>query len=232
MSLRSDFADGVLTLTLDRPERLNAIDDALAAALLEALGAAERSAGVRAIVLCGNGRAFCAGRDVSAPPTPQILERVQAVARAIVLSSRPVVVAVHGWAVGAGVEWMLDADIVVAAHTARFRLPEIGLGVFVTGGISRTLPALVGLARARALLLLGEEFSAEEARRWGMVWSVVEPDRLAAETARIARRLAGFDPAAVARFKRVLNRLNLEAFDLALEVESAMQTALAAPPPR
>ena len=232
MSLRSDLADGVLTLTLDRPERLNAIDDALAEALLEAFDAAERSAGVRAIVLCGNGRAFCAGRDVSAPPTPQILERVQAVARAIVLSSRPVVVAVHGWAVGAGVEWMLDADIVVAAHTARFRLPEIGLGVFVTGGISRTLPALVGLARARALLLLGEEFSAEEARRWGMVWSVVEPDRLAAETARIARRLAGFDPAAVARFKRVLNRLNLEAFDLALEVESAMQTALAAPPPR
>ena len=232
MSLRSDLADGVLTLTLDRPERLNAIDDALAEALLEAFDAAERSAGVRAIVLCGNGRAFCAGRDVSAPPTPQILERVQAVARAIVLSSRPVVVAVHGWAVGAGVEWMLDADIVVAAHTARFRLPEIGLGVFVTGGISRTLPALVGLARARALLLLGEEFSAEEARRWGMVWSVVEPDRLGAETARIARRLAGFDPAAVARFKRVLNRLNLEAFDLALEVESAMQTALAAPPAR
>jgi 2-(1,2-epoxy-1,2-dihydrophenyl)acetyl-CoA isomerase len=232
MSLRSDLADGVLTLTLDRPERLNAIDDALAGALLDAFAAAERSAAVRVIVLCGHGRAFCAGRDVSVPPTPQILERVQAVARAIVLSSRPVVMAVHGWAIGAGVEWMLDADIVVAAHTARFRLPEIGLGVFVTGGISRTLPALVGLARARALLLLGEEFSAEEARRWGMVWSVVEPERLAAETARIARRLAGFDPAAVARFKRVLNRLNLEAFDVALEVESAMQTALAAAPPR
>jgi 2-(1,2-epoxy-1,2-dihydrophenyl)acetyl-CoA isomerase len=232
MSLRSDLADGMLTLTLDRPERLNAIDDALAGALLDAFAAAERSAAVRVIVLCGHGRAFCAGRDVSVPPTPQILERVQAVARAIVLSSRPVVVAVHGWAIGAGVEWMLDADIVVAAHTARFRLPEIGLGVFVTGGISRTLPALVGLARARALLLLGEEFSAEEARRWGMVWSVAEPERLAAETARIARRLAGFDPAAVARFKRVLNRLNLEAFDVALEVESAMQTALAAAPPR
>jgi 2-(1,2-epoxy-1,2-dihydrophenyl)acetyl-CoA isomerase len=232
MSLRSDLADGMLTLTLDRPERLNAIDDALAGALLDAFAAAERSAAVRVIVLCGHGRAFCAGRDVSVPPTPQILERVQAVARAIVLSSRPVVMAVHGWAIGAGVEWMLDADIVVAAHTARFRLPEIGLGVFVTGGISRTLPALVGLARARALLLLGEEFSAEEARRWGMVWSVVEPERLAAETARIARRLAGFDPAAVARFKRVLNRLNLEAFDVALEVESAMQTALAAAPPR
>jgi 2-(1,2-epoxy-1,2-dihydrophenyl)acetyl-CoA isomerase len=232
MSLRSDLADGVLTLTLDRPERLNAIDDALAGALLDAFAAAERSAAVRVIVLCGHGRAFCAGRDVSVPPTPRILERVQAVASAIVLSSRPVVMAVHGWAIGAGVEWMLDADIVVAAHTARFRLPEIGLGVFVTGGISRTLPALVGLARARALLLLGEEFSAEEARRWGMVCSVAEPERLAAETARIARRLAGFDPAAVARFKRVLNRLNLEAFDVALEVESAMQTALAAAPPR
>ena len=104
--------------------------------------------------------------------------------------------------------------------------PEIGLGVFVTGGITRTLPAYAGLARAKGLLLLGEEFSADDAGRWGLVWSVVDDDRLDAETARLAARLAGFDPAAVGRFKRVLNALNLAAFDEALALESRMQTEL------
>ena len=147
MSLQTERADGVLTLRLDPPARLNAIDEPMAAALLAALRAAETAADVRAVVLRGNGRAFCAGRDVSAPPTPEILQLVQDVSRAIVALSKPVVAAVHGWVVGAGVEWMLDADIAVAARSTRLRLPEIGLGVFVTGGITRTLPAYAGLAR-------------------------------------------------------------------------------------
>ena len=160
MTLRSELADQVLTLRLDRPKRLNAIDEATARALLDALRRAEESADVRVVVLRGSGRAFSAGRDVSEPPTPAILALVQDVARAIVALPKPVVAAVHGWVVGAGVEWMLDADIVVAARSARFKLPEIGLGVFVTGGITSTLPRYAGLARAKGLLLLGEEFSA------------------------------------------------------------------------
>ena len=165
-------------------------------------------------------------RDVGAPPTPEILQLVQDVARAIVALSKPVVAAVHGWVVGAGVEWMLDADIVVAARSARFRLPEIGLGVFVTGGITRTLPAYAGLARAKGLLLLGEEFSAVDAQRWGLIWSVVDDDQLDAETARIAVGLANADPAALGRFKRVLNAMNLSAFEEALSAETRMQTEL------
>jgi 2-(1,2-epoxy-1,2-dihydrophenyl)acetyl-CoA isomerase len=212
MSLQSEHAGGVLTLRLDRPGHLNAVDEPTAAALLAALGAAETAADVRAVVLRGNGRAFCAGRDVGAPPTPEILQLVQDVSRAIVALSKPVVAAVHGWVVGAGVEWMLDADIAVAARGTRLRLPEIGLGVFVTGGITRTLPAYAGLARAKGLLLLGEEFSAVDAERWGLVWSVVDDDRLDAETARIAASLANADPAALGRFKRVLNAMNLSAF--------------------
>ena len=226
MTLQTDLAIGVLTVRLARPARLNAIDEPTAAALLTALRQAEGAAEVRVVVLRGNGRAFCAGRDVGAPPTPEILRLVQDVSRTIVAMTKPVVAAVHGWVVGAGVEWMLDADIVIAARSARFKLPEIGLGVFVTGGITRTLPACAGLARAKGLLLLGEEFSAADAERWGLIWSVVDDDGLDAETARIASRLANVEVSAVGRFKRVLNALNLERFDEALAVEARMQAEL------
>ena len=226
MTLRSDLADQVLTLRLDRPKRLNAIDEATAQALLDALRRAEESADVRVVVLRGSGRAFSAGRDVSEAPTPAILALVQDVARAIVGLSKPVVAAVHGWVVGAGVEWMLDADVVVAARSARFKLPEIGLGVFVTGGITLTLPHYAGLARAKGLLLLGEEFSAVDALQWGLVWTVVDDAALDSEVARIAARLAGFDPRAIGRFKRVLNAIDLDRFEVALQTEARMQTEL------
>jgi 2-(1,2-epoxy-1,2-dihydrophenyl)acetyl-CoA isomerase len=229
MAVQSELADRVLTLRLDRPERLNAIDETTARALLAAIEGADHAEAVGVVVLRGNGRAFCAGRDVSEPPTPAILALVQAVARAIVVCSKPVVAAVHGWVVGAGVEWMLDADLVVAARSTRLRLPEIGLGVFVTGGVTRILPAVAGLARAKGLLLLGEEFSAEDAERWGIVWAVVDDERLDAEVARIAARLAGLDPGVSARYKRTLNKLNLAAFEEALAIEARMQRALERP---
>ena len=227
MTLRSELNEGVLTLRLDRPKRLNAIDEPTAEALLVALRRAAEAVEVRVVVLRGSGRAFSAGRDVSAAPTATILALVQDVARAIVALPKPVVVAVHGWVVGAGVEWMLAADIVVAARGARFKLPEIGLGVFVTGGITATLPRYAGLARAKGLLLLGEEFSAADALLWGLVWSVVDEAALDGEVVRVAQRLAGFEPHAVARFKRVLNELTLDRFEVALLTEARMQAELA-----
>lgn len=227
MTLRSELSEGVLTLRLDRPKRLNAIDEPTAEALLVALRRAAEAVEVRVVVLRGSGRAFSAGRDVSAAPTDTILALVQDVARAIVALPKPVVVAVHGWVVGAGVEWMLAADIVVAARGARFKLPEIGLGVFVTGGITATLPRYAGLARAKGLLLLGEEFSAADALLWGLVWSVVDEAALDGEVVRVAQRLAGFEPHAVARFKRVLNELTLDRFEVALLTEARMQAELA-----
>jgi len=227
VTLRSELNEGVLTLRLDRPKRLNAIDEPTAEALLVALRRAAEAVEVRVVVLRGSGRAFSAGRDVSAAPTDTILALVQDVARAIVALPKPVVVAVHGWVVGAGVEWMLAADIVVAARGARFKLPEIGLGVFVTGGITATLPRYAGLARAKGLLLLGEEFSAADALLWGLVWSVVDEAALDGEVVRVAQRLAGFEPHAVARFKRVLNELTLDRFEVALLTEARMQAELA-----
>jgi len=219
-TLLSALDDGVLTLTLNRPAKLNAIDNVLARALLEALHVASGNAEVRVIRLRGNGRAFCAGRDVSAVPTERDLELVQGVAVAIVRHPKPVVAAVHGWTVGAGFEWTMDADVVVAADDARFKLPEASIGVFVTGGLVATLPAIAGLSRAKAMMLLGEEFSAGQAVEWGLAHRAVPSHRLEAISMAACRRLAELDPAVVAHYKRVLNAVGLDRFDRAIEEES------------
>jgi len=226
MPLQSSLTDHVLTLRLNRPHKLNALDEATAAALITALQDADVSSEVRVIVLRGNGRAFCAGRDVSESPTPKILTLVQDVSRAIVNARNPIVCAVHGWVVGAGVEWMLDTDIVIATRSARFKLPEASIGVFVTGGIVATLPAMAGIARAKGILLLGEAFSAMDAERWGLIWKVVDDDALDAEVARATQKLAALTPDVVHRFKRVLNEVGLNAFDQGIALETQMQTEL------
>ena len=226
MRIHKERSEGVLTLRLNRPDCLNAIDEAMARALLDALHTAEQADDVRVIVIRGNGRAFCAGRDVTEPPTPQILALVQEVSLTIVRCAKPVVMAVHGWVVGAGAEWMLDADIVLAARSTRFKLPEVGLGVFATGGVTTLLPRFAGVARAKGLLLLGEEFSAEQAERWGLIWSLVDDDALEAEADRLADQLAGFDPEVVAGFKRVINKMGIGEFAAALEAENRIHAQL------
>lgn len=221
-----DTRGSVLTLTLDRPDKLNAIDNDMAEQLLQALDAARDDAGVHVVRILGNGRAFCAGRDVSAPPTDRDLELVQAVAAAIVRHPCPVVMAVHGWTVGAGFEWAMCADFVIAAEDTRFRLPEASLGVFVTGGLVATLPASAGLARAKALTMLGEPFTAQDALDWGVIFRVVPGDALDAASSDVASTLASLKPEVMRQFKRVLNRVGLAAFDAAIEEENRAQGSL------
>lgn len=225
-SLHIEVRDGIQTLSLNRPDKRNAIDDELARALLAALESAASDEAVRVLVLRGNGKAFCAGRDVSQPPTDEGLVLVQGVARALVSLPKPVLAAVHGWTIGAGLEWMLNADLVVAAQSSRFRLPEASLGVFVTGGLTATLPAFAGLARAKALMLLGEEFSAAQAHAWGLVWQVVPDNELESTTRQVGTRLAQLAPPVAGHFKRVLNEVSLAGFDRAIELENAAQRAL------
>lgn len=221
-----DVQGGVMTLSMNRPEKLNAIDNDLASALLDALAEAEGRNDVRVLLLRGEGRSFCAGRDVTHEPTEKDLILVQSVASSLVGLPKPVVAAVHGWTLGAGLEWMLDADLVVAARGTRFRLPEASLGVFVTGGLSATLQACAGLARAKALMLLGQEFSAAEAQSWGLVWEVVPDGELQAASERVCAQLALLEPAVTAGFKRVLNEIGLAGFRRAIELENTAQRAL------
>jgi len=221
-----EVADGIMALSLNRPDKLNAIDNELSQALLAAIEQAARDDKVRVLLLRGNGRAFCAGRDVGAPPTEDDLVLVQAVAQALVSLPKPVVAAVHGWTVGAGFEWMLNADIVLAAESARFKLPEASLGVFVTGGLTATLPAYAGLARAKALMLLGEEFSPAQAQAWGLVWKVVADTELESASRQTGVKLAALLPEVAASFKRVLNETGLRRFEEAIALENDAQRAL------
>jgi len=223
-----DTRDGIMTVSLNRPNKLNAIDNDLSRALLGAIELAANDQAVRALLLRGNGRAFCAGRDLAHPPTEDDLLLVQAVAKALVTLPKPVLAAVHGWTVGAGLEWMLNADLVVAAESSRFKFPEASIGVFVTGGLTATLPAYAGLARAKALLLLGEEFSPSQAHTWGLVYRVLPDGELEPESRRIAGKLASLQPQVASRFKRVLNEVGLSGFGRAVELENEAQRALAA----
>jgi enoyl-CoA hydratase/carnithine racemase len=202
---RRSPADGVLELHLSRPERLNALTLALARELLHEVHHAHEDTAVRAILLTGEGRAFCAGKDKDDPPTPDFVDALQRLARALMDSRKPVVAAVQGWAVGAGFEMLLNCDIVIAADDARFMLPETNIGLFGTGGVVALLPRVVGLARAKGLLMLGREITAQQAADWGLVWQVVPREQLQAQALGVARQLAAADPCLLSQLKSLLH---------------------------
>jgi len=128
------------------------------------------------------------------------------VTRAIVLGDTPVVGAIRGWAVGGGLEWTINCDFAIAAEGTRFFFPETSLGVFVTGGVTELLPRLVGLQRARELIMLGERFDAAQAREWGLLWKVVPDADLLPTALATARRIAGLPQGPVKALRRILAR--------------------------
>ena len=175
----SGFTDGVATLTLNRPERLNALNATLLADLCAALDAALADDAVGALVLRGAGRAFCSGDDLKdienqtagEAETRAFIEAIQDVSRRLVLGDKVVVGAIHGWAVGGGLEWAINCDLAVFAESTKCFFPEIRWGMFPTGGVTAILPRIVGLAKTRELMLLGETFSAAEAHEMGLAWA-------------------------------------------------------------
>ena len=226
MTLNIDTQDGILQITLSRPERLNALTLAMTRELLVAVHGGMHDSQVRALLLRGAGRGFCAGKDRDDPPTPRFVETLQALARALMNGPKPVVAAVHGWAVGAGVEMLLNCDVVVAARSARFMLPEINVGLFGTGGVAALLPRQVGLARAKGALMFGEEFSAVQAAQWGLVWALADDDAVHAEGRRLAQQLAAKDTQIMRRLKGLLHEEIVGDLDAVLARETREQDAL------
>ena len=217
---------GVLELRLNRPQRLNALTLELACDLLAAVQVAVVDPSVRAILLSGEGRAFCAGKDRDDPPTSVFVDTLQALAAALVQAPQPVVVAAQGWVVGAGFELMLNGDLAVAARGARFVLPEVQVGLFGTGGVAALLPRLVGLQKAKGLLMLGQEIDAAEAERCGLVWQVVDDEELTTHARTLARQLARSSPALLAEIKRLVHSEQLGDFGAALAREAAVHRRL------
>jgi enoyl-CoA hydratase/carnithine racemase len=227
--LTEDLGDGVRLVSLNRPHRLNAIVPELLDQLIEAVEAADRDSAIRAIVLTGNGRAFCSGDDlkefesqaIDEPSTTAYIERIQDVTRAIVLGDTPVVGAVRGWAVGGGLEWLINCDFTVAAEGTRFFFPELSWGVFVTGGVTELLPRLVGLQRAREMILFGEKFDARQAQSWGLIRDVVADEALMPTAIALAKRIAALPTGPVRDLRRILARPAGGGLDAAMAAETA-----------
>lgn len=227
--LTETLEGGVRKISLNRPERLNAIVPALLDDLVAALTEADRDDGVRAIVLTGEGRAFCSGDDLKEfasqvsdeAGTTAYVERIQEVTRAMVLGDTPVVGAIRGWAVGGGLEWVINCDFAIAAEETRFFFPEVSWGLFVTGGVTELLPRLVGLQRARDLILFGEKFDARQAREWGLVREVVADEALLPTAAALAARIAALPPGPVRDLRRILARRHGAGLAAAMAAETA-----------
>ena len=224
--LTEDAECGLRVITLNRPHRLNAITPELLDDLVAALIAANRESSVRCIVLTGAGRAFCAGDDLKefddqvgdVSETRAYVERIQDVTRAMMFGEKPVVGAIRGWAAGGGLEWVINCDFAIAAKGTRFFFPEVSLGVFVTGAVTALLPAIVGLRRAREMIMLGEKFDADQALSWGLLRQVTEDADLMPEALSLARRIAALPPGPVRDLRRSL--VPRAALEAAMEVET------------
>jgi len=221
---------GVLTLTLNRPERRNALDEATITALHRRLAAAGDDARVRTVVLAGAGGAFCAGADLkeaaTAPPEGDLIERAYHPAiRALRRMPKPVVAAVDGVAAGYGASLALAADIRLASPRARFTFVFVRVGLTLDGGASFFLPRLIGL-RAYELALTGDPVSAEEAHRLGLVNHVYPEGEFASAVDAFARRLAAGAPLALAATKANLDASLAGGLDAALEDERIAQRRL------
>ncbi len=229
-ALRYEVADAVATITLDRPDALNALTVGLKADLLAAFGDVARDRAVRAVVLTGAGRAFCSGQDLkerlgpdAAPLAVELRERYNPIIRAMRTLDRPIVGAINGVAAGAGASLAFACDIRLAAEGATFVLAFGRIGLVPDSGATWLLPRLVGAAKAAELALLGDPLSAADAERFGLVARVVPAEALADEARAVAVRLAGLAPRALALTKRALERTWSVSLDEALEDEAWRQ---------
>jgi 2-(1,2-epoxy-1,2-dihydrophenyl)acetyl-CoA isomerase len=219
-------ADGVLCLTLDRPEVLNSFHAPMAAELQAALAEASRDASVRAVLLTGAGRAFCAGQDLT-EVAPDFAAHVRLVYNPIVRAIRnlekPVVCAVNGVAAGAGANLALSCDFVFVSAQASFIQAFAKIGLVPDTGGTFFLPRLVGLARATRMMMLAEKISAADALAWGMVYRVCEPEALLSEATAFARDLATQPTVGLGLTKRLLNSAFENNLETQLEAEATLQ---------
>jgi len=217
----------IAVLRLNRPERLNAVSLPLYNALRDELNRIKRDHAIRAVVITGEGRAFSVGADLKSHAQGQAgveerkkyVETGQGVYQAIQNLPQPVVAAVNGHAVGAGIELALSCDLIVAAREAKMRLPEVGLGTFVGGGTVYTLAGRVGLGRAKEIVMLGDFFYASDEIAQGLFTRVVSVDEVVPVAIDLARKLAAKAPVSLRLAKELLNGAQRMGYDEALTAE-------------
>lgn len=225
---------GIATLTLNRPECLNALGDTLREDLYDAILRTSQDSEVRVMVITGAGRGFCAGGDVKAMDAAKaagrerpLLEKLAPLRDKVLLAMQeapqPIIAAVNGPAAGAGMNLALACDIRIAATTAKFGETFVKRGLHVDWGGTYLLPRLVGMAKACELIFTGELIGAEEALALGLVNRVVPPERLLPETYALAQQIAAGPPVAIRLLKRALYRNQHADLRTALEFETYAQ---------
>lgn len=210
-TLRLEVADGIATVTLNRPEALNAINRAMAAELSDVCGALRSQTDVRVVILTGAGeRAFCAGADLRERGAMTAAERnahragIEAAAEDLANLPMPTIAAVRGYALAGGTELAVACDLRVAGTDAVFGVPEVKIGIFPGAGGVLRLPPLVGLGNARDLLFTGRQVAAEESTAMGLVTRLVAPDEVLAVAREIATQIAANAPLALRAVKDAL----------------------------
>lgn len=232
--VRVERRDGWRKLVLNRPDKLNAANDAMLNALLAALDDAAADHACRALLLTGEGRGFCAGQELGPAVMPGSggppdLGAVAALHHRLVRKLRsiplPIVCAVNGVAAGAGASYALACDIVLAGRSARFIQAFVKIGLVPDSGASFFLPRLIGEARARALAMLGETVDAERAEAWGMIWRVVDDTALLPEAEKLTAHLATQPTEALAAMKRMFAASATNTLEVQLDLEQEQQGA-------
>ena len=228
--LRLEVADRVATITRDRPDTLNALTVPLKAELLAALVRVGSDPAVRAAVLTGAGRAFCAGQDLrerlepgAAPLEVEIRERYNPVILAMRRLEKPIVGAINGIAAGAGASLAFACDVRIAAEGASFLLAFGRVGLIPDSGATWLLPRLVGAAKAAEMALTADPLSAADAERLGLVARVVAAESVVGEAQAVAARLAAMAPQALALTKRALEASWTASLEAQLELEAELQ---------
>jgi len=226
-----DVSDGVATITLNRPDRLNALTTPMSQEMLAALKSCARDERIRCVVITGAGRGFSAGQDLTelahVPDDWTVGDHLRRGYHRLILAmhdlEKPIIAAVNGVAAGAGLGVALAADMRIASAKASFVAAFIGIGLAPDSGVSWHLQRLVGPARAFELLTTGRKVSAEEALSMGLVNQVVPADALDETVAALARQFAQAPTRAIGLTKRVLNKAATATLAEALEYEAQIQ---------
>ena len=224
---------GLATLTLNAPDKLNAVSRRMIAEIKQAWEEIGGDGGVRAVLLTGTGRGFCAGADLSDPDRKNDADSGSAldkffnpVIRTMRTLPKPIVAAVNGVAAGVGMSFAMAADITIAAKSASFLQAFARIGLLPDGGSTWFLPRRVGEQRARALAMLAPQISAEQAKQWGLIWDVVDDAELMARATELARRLANGPTQSLARIKSAMNQASQNDLAQQLDLERDYQREL------
>lgn len=229
--LQTNHQNGVFYITFDRPDKFNSFNRDLALGVQAALKEAADAAEVRAVVITGNGKAFCAGQDLAEATDPNgpelstiVSDHYNPIITAIRKLPKPVIAAVNGVAAGAGANIALACDIVVAHEKASFIQAFSKIGLIPDSGGTFTLPRLVGFQRASALMMTGDKVPAAQALQMGMIYQVFSEDTYSAEVTALAERMAQMPTKGLALTKSALNKAYVNDLRSQLDLEESLQT--------